>query len=119
MDCPSAIDKNMDIHEKTHPNTSIGLAGRLTQQGTLSSTGGRQRLNELYAVQTQQYQKGYLKVIIVMLHVFQFDVYALIDRGATLSFVTLYIAMKFIVSPEILWGLLFSVSTAIGESDIA
>ena len=52
------------------------------------------------------------------LRVFYLDVYALLDPGATLSFVTPYIAVNFDVSPEILLEP-FSVSTPVGDLVIA
>jgi len=50
-----------------------------------------------------------------MLEVFHLDVYGLIDPGATLSFVTLYVAMRFDIGPEILSNP-FHVSTYVGGS---
>lgn len=41
-------------------------------------------------------------VVIDMLKVFDFYMYALLDLGATLSFVTPFLSIKFGVSPEIL-----------------
>ena len=49
------------------------------------------------------------------LHVFSFPVYALLDSGSTLSFVTPLVASKFDLLPEILHEP-FLVSTLIGES---
>uniref|UniRef100_M1DNN4 Gag-pol polyprotein n=1 Tax=Solanum tuberosum TaxID=4113 RepID=M1DNN4_SOLTU len=46
-----------------------------------------------------------------MLRVFQLDVYALLDPGATLSFVTPYVAMRFDMLPDVLLEP-FSVSTS-------
>src|SRR5688572_9327288 len=53
-----------------------------------------------------------------MLRVFHFDVYALIDPGANISFVSPYVSMRFSVKPE-LFKNPFSVSTLVGESVIA
>ncbi|WMV32688.1 hypothetical protein MTR67_026073 [Solanum verrucosum] len=53
-----------------------------------------------------------------MIKVFAFDVYALLDPGETLSFVTPYIANKFKVFPERLFEP-FCVSTHVEESIIA
>ncbi|WMV33503.1 hypothetical protein MTR67_026888 [Solanum verrucosum] len=61
---------------------------------------------------------GSSDVVIGMLQVCQFDVYALLDPGATLFFVTSYVAMKFDVSPKIL-SEPFSVSTSVGDSVLA
>ena len=49
-----------------------------------------------------------------MLKVFQLDVYSLLDTAATLSFVTLYVSMRFDVPPDVLLEF-FSISTPIGE----
>ncbi|KAH0721575.1 hypothetical protein KY285_005148 [Solanum tuberosum] len=57
-------------------------------------------------------------VVTGLLRVFDLDVYALLDPGATLSFVTPYIAVKFDVSPETL-SEPFSVSTPVGDRVIA
>ncbi|KAG5572875.1 hypothetical protein H5410_062641 [Solanum commersonii] len=57
-------------------------------------------------------------VVTGMIQIFNFDVYALLDPGASLSFVTLYVAMNFDVLPEKLLEP-FSVSTPVGESILA
>ena len=57
-------------------------------------------------------------MVIGTLRVFDLDVYALLDPGATLSFVTPYIAVQFSVSPETL-SEPFSVSTPVGDLVIA
>lgn len=49
-----------------------------------------------------------------MLHVFYVNVYTLLDRGSTLSFVSSLVAMKFHILPDILKEP-FSVSTPIGK----
>lgn len=53
-----------------------------------------------------------------MLKVFQLDVYALLDPGATLSFVTPYVAMRFDVLSDVLLEL-FSISTSVSDSIVA
>ena len=52
------------------------------------------------------------------LQVFHFDVYALLDPGANLSFVSPYIAMKFDVDFEILLEP-YSVYNPVGKSIVA
>lgn len=52
------------------------------------------------------------------LQVYHLHVYALLDPGVSLSFVTPYIVVDFGVSPKIL-AKLFSVSTPMGKSIIA
>ena len=53
-----------------------------------------------------------------MLRVFHLDVYALIDPGANISFVSPYVSIRFSVKPELLKDP-FSISTPVGESVIA
>ena len=53
-----------------------------------------------------------------MIKVFNFDVYALLDPGASLSFVTPYVANQFEILPEKHCEL-FCVSTPIGKSILA
>ena len=50
-----------------------------------------------------------------MIQVFDITVYALLDPGSSLSFVTPYIAMNFNIIPEQL-SMPFNVSTPVGES---
>ena len=59
-----------------------------------------------------------LDVVIGMIKVFTLDVYALLDPGTSLSFVTPYVANKFDVIPEKLYEP-FCVSTPVGESILA
>ena len=53
-----------------------------------------------------------------MIKVFTFDVYALLDQGASLSFVTPYVANQFEILCEKLCEL-FCVSTPVRESILA
>ena len=57
-------------------------------------------------------------MVTVLLQFYHLYFYALLDPGASLSFVTPYIAVHFGVSPEILVEP-FSVSTPVGKSIIA
>ena len=57
-------------------------------------------------------------VVTSVLRVFDIDVYAFLDPGATLSFVTSYIAVQFSVSLKTL-SEPFSVSTQVGDPFIA
>ena len=72
----------------------------------------------MYVLQARQDQENSLDVVTGTLRVFDLDVYTLLDPGATLSFVTPYIAFQFSVSPETL-SEPFSVSTPIGDLVIA
>ena len=56
----------------------------------------------LYALQARQDQEGSLDVVTGTLHVFDIDIYALLDPVDNLSFVTPYIAVQFTVNPETL-----------------
>ena len=77
-----------------------------TPEQTLCSSGSRQD------------QEGSPDVVTCMLRVFDLDVYAFVDHGATLSFVTPYIVVQFTVCPETL-SEPFSVSTPVGDPVIA
>ena len=68
----------------------------------------------LYALQASQDQEGSPYVVTGTLRVFDLDVYALLDPGATLSFVTPYIAFQFNANQETL-SEPFSVSTPIND----
>ena len=63
-------------------------------------------------------RKVLLYVVIGTLRVFDLDVYTLLDPGATLSFVTPYIAVQFSVSPKTL-SKPFSVFTQVSDLVIA
>lgn len=54
-----------------------------------------------YALQTRGGQEGSPDVVTGMFKVFQFNVYALLNPGDTLSFEIPYVAMKFDVLPDI------------------
>nr|XP_016440855.1 PREDICTED: uncharacterized protein LOC107766570 [Nicotiana tabacum] len=95
---------------KRHP----GLC-HLGTNGCFGCGGGR---NCLYALADRQDTEAHGDVVIGMLNIFSFDVYALIDPGSTLSYITPYIAKKFGIEPEKL-GEPFEVSTPVGESVIA
>ena len=66
--------------------------------------------NCFYALQSWGDQESSLDMVTGMLKLFCFDVYALLGQEATLSFVTLLVAMKFEILPKILHET-FSVST--------
>ena len=53
-----------------------------------------------------------------MLKVFQYDVYALLDAGATFSFVTPLVAMRFDMLPDVLLEP-FYISTPVGDFVVA
>ncbi|XP_015068820.1 uncharacterized protein LOC107013423 [Solanum pennellii] len=80
--------------------------------------GGGQRQNRLYAIQAHQDQEGSPNVVTGALQVFDLDVYELLDLGASLSFVTPYIAVQLSVSHETL-SEPFSVSNLVDGPVIA
>ena len=57
-------------------------------------------------------------MVTCILQIFSIDVYAFFDPGATLSFVTPFVAMKFVILPEELLEP-FSVSIPVGNSIVA
>ncbi|XP_070046710.1 uncharacterized protein [Nicotiana tomentosiformis] len=79
------------------------------------SSGGPIRL---YAMRRRRDSEASPDVVTGILSVQSHDVYALIDHGSTLSYVTPYVAMEFGIEPEKLHESL-SASTAVGESIVA
>ena len=71
--------------------------------------------NHFYTIQSRSDQESSRDVVTGMLKLFSFDVYGLLDRGATLSFVTPHVAMKFEILPDIL-DETFLVSNTVGAS---
>ena len=55
--------------------------------------------NQFYALRSRGEQESSPDVVTGMLQVFSIDVYALLDMGATLSFINLLIARKFDIFP--------------------
>ncbi|WMV42012.1 hypothetical protein MTR67_035397 [Solanum verrucosum] len=94
-------------------SSSMALPDRDALTGSTSRTG--KGANCLYVSTSCQGQENSPDVVTGMIEVFTFDVYALLDPGATLSFVTPYTAMRFdIITEQLLEP--FSVSTLVGES---
>ncbi|XP_049397388.1 uncharacterized protein LOC125861566 [Solanum stenotomum] len=77
-DCPS-LARNGGYGRQAQPSAS---SSRPTQQAASSGSGVIQRQDKFYAIQTRQDHEGSPDVVIGMLCVFQFDVYALLDPGA-------------------------------------
>uniref|UniRef100_M1DUV7 Gag-pol polyprotein n=1 Tax=Solanum tuberosum TaxID=4113 RepID=M1DUV7_SOLTU len=94
-------------------NHSVSPPDRVAPRGATSGTGGGTNL--LYAINSREEQENLLDVVTGMIQVFDFTIYALLDPGASLSFVNPYVAMNFDVIPEQL-SEPFSVSTPVGES---
>ncbi|MUG03694.1 hypothetical protein ECC01_22245 [Bacillus tequilensis] len=80
-----------------------------------SGSNEASRKNHFYALLPRGEQETSPDVVTGMLKVFSIDVYALLDPGATLSFVTPLVDKKFEILPDILYDS-FKVSTLVGES---
>ncbi|WMV43118.1 hypothetical protein MTR67_036503 [Solanum verrucosum] len=97
----------------------LKVKGREGKQATPSGSGlNAPKQNRFYALQTRGEHESSPDVVTGMLKVFQLDVYALLDPGATLSFVTPYVVMRFDMFPDVLLEP-FSVSTPIGDFVVA
>ncbi|XP_070029560.1 uncharacterized protein [Nicotiana sylvestris] len=84
-------------------------------RGAVPNSGDSQ--NRTYAFVGRHDLESSSDVVIGILFMFCYDVYALIDPGSTLSYVTPFVANKFGVEPE-LTSKLLAVSTTIGDSMI-
>ena len=93
-------------------------ASRPTEKGNSSCTCGGQLHKRLSALQACKDQECSLDVVTRTLGVFDLNVYALLDPGATLFLVTPYIAVQLSVSPKTLLER-FLVSTLVGYPVIA
>ena len=96
-DCPSRLGQGGGNGSAQSTN-SAAPANSPTQRGNSSGTGGGQHQNRLYALQARQDQKCSPDVVSGTLRVFDLDVYALLDPGATLSFINPYIAVQSLLS---------------------
>ena len=80
-----------------------GQAAPNVQGGQGQPRGGQApRNNRFYALHGRKEVEETPDVVTGMLQVFNFYMYALLDPGANLSFVSPYVAMKFSIDPEIL-----------------
>ena len=71
--------------------------------------------NRLYALKSRGEQESSLDVVTGMLKVFSINVYAFLDPGATLSFLTPLVAMKFYMLADVLYEP-FPISTSVCDS---
>ncbi|XP_070032756.1 uncharacterized protein [Nicotiana tomentosiformis] len=110
----SAIGSSMSVHTSRHE--SQFSAGRGQDRGRGSSSGVNH--NRIYGLAGRHDQETSPDVVTYILTIFSHDAYALIDPGSTLSYITPFIAGKFVIVPEILSDP-FAVSTPVGESIIA
>ncbi|KAH0689164.1 hypothetical protein KY289_016522 [Solanum tuberosum] len=114
-ECPENMQGNGNRGNRAQ-FPSVAPPDRAAPRGATSCIGGE--TNRLYAIISRQNQENSPHVVTGMIQVFTFDVYTLLDPGASLSFVTLYVANKFDVIPEKLCEP-FCVSTPVGESILA
>ncbi|XP_070042926.1 uncharacterized protein [Nicotiana tomentosiformis] len=84
-------------------------------RGGASSSSGPQ--NRIYALAGRHDQESSPNIVIGILLVSPYDVYALIDPGSTLSYVTPPVASKFGIKPELVKP--FEVYTPVGDLVIA
>ena len=97
-------------------SSSVALPNRAAPRGATSGTD--KGANRLYAITSRQEKKNSPDVVTGMIKVFAFDVYALLDPGASLYFVTPYVANQFEILPEKLCER-FCFSTLVEEPDLA
>ncbi|WMV41359.1 hypothetical protein MTR67_034744 [Solanum verrucosum] len=72
---------------RTHP---VAPPDRDAPRGSTSGNGGG--ANHLYAITSRQEQENFLDVVTGMIKVFTLDFYDLLEKGASLSFMTPYVA---------------------------
>ncbi|XP_069143301.1 uncharacterized protein [Solanum lycopersicum] len=99
------------------PNLKGQDKGRGKSQ-TSGSNVDASKKNHFYALRSRVEQETSPDVVTAMSKVFSIDVYALLDSGATLSFITPLVSKKFDILPDIL-NEPFMVTTPVGESVIA
>ncbi|KAH0669077.1 hypothetical protein KY289_023570 [Solanum tuberosum] len=109
MDCPRNRNKGKEVRPQGANAVPLGRGGR---------QDGAPRHNRFYALHGRQGVDEVPDVVTGMLKIFDFDVYALIDPSASLSFVTPFVANKFHVEPDLLRES-YKVSTPIGAYIVA
>ena len=70
-------------------SSSVASLGKAAPRGSTSGIGGG--ANRLYAINSPQYQENSPDIVTAMIEFFTFDIYVLLDPGASLSFVTPYV----------------------------
>ena len=114
-ECPKNKQGGRNLGNRAQ-SLSVAPPDRVASRGTTSCTGRGE--NHLHAITSLQEYKNSPSVFTGMIKVFTFDVYALLDPGAILSFITPYVANQFEILPEKLCEP-FCVSTSVGESILA
>uniref|UniRef100_M1DYZ0 Gag-pol polyprotein n=1 Tax=Solanum tuberosum TaxID=4113 RepID=M1DYZ0_SOLTU len=92
------MNQNSQTFRARPAQSQVALPYRAEPRGATSGTSGRE--NRLYAITSGQEKDNSHDVVLGMIKVFTFNVYALLDLGASLYFVTSYIAMRFHILPE-------------------
>ncbi|XP_049397357.1 uncharacterized protein LOC125861527 [Solanum stenotomum] len=96
-------NKIRDFFSVTRNEEDTRRRAQLYHSSDPSGSGGNTpKQNRFYALQTKGNQEGSPDVVTGMLKVFYFDVYALVDPGATLSFVNPLVATRFDMLPDLL-----------------
>ena len=90
-------------------------AGRGRGRGGASSSGGPS--NRLYGLASRQDQEASPNVVTGILSIFSRDVYALIDPGSTLSYISPFVASKIGIKSEPIEP--FEVATPVGDFVLA
>ena len=111
--------KNNQGNSKKGNKTQSSLVSspdRAAYRGAISSEGGGG--NHLYVITSLQEQKDSPDVVTGIIRVFDFTVYALLDQGASLSFLNPYIGINFDIISQKLTET-FNVFPPVGEPIVA
>lgn len=85
---------NRQYNDNGGNNAQSSFAPPYKAASRRSSSGAGARGNHLYTITSHQDQKHLLDVFTGMIQVPNLDVYAFLDQGVSLCFVTLYTAMN-------------------------
>uniref|UniRef100_M1DM59 Gag-pol polyprotein n=1 Tax=Solanum tuberosum TaxID=4113 RepID=M1DM59_SOLTU len=96
-DCPENLQGNSNRGTRAQ-FSSVTPPDRAAYRGATSSIEGG--TNRFYAINSRQEQEDSPDVVTGTIQVFDFTIYALLDPGPSLSFVTPYVASNFDVIPE-------------------
>ncbi|XP_049352722.1 uncharacterized protein LOC125817213 [Solanum verrucosum] len=96
-ECPKNRQGSGNLSNRAQAS-SVALPDRMVPRGATSSIG--EGANRLYVITSRHEQEDSPYVVTGMIRVLDFTVYALLDPRASLSFVTLYVAMNFDVISE-------------------